>query len=102
MPQYTDPRQVGYKPVCPESECKSEMVLRHRKSDNALFWGCPKFPKCWGTRPYTPPKPDEALRRLTLENCQSNELQCWQCPLHCTSRCFVVRAFENILGDRHE
>jgi DNA helicase-2/ATP-dependent DNA helicase PcrA len=32
--------------------CGSEMIKRHRRSDNAPFWGCSTFPKCRGTRPF--------------------------------------------------
>jgi restriction system protein len=34
-------------PICPR--CGSTMVRRH--SEHGPFWGCPTFPKCWGTRP---------------------------------------------------
>lgn len=36
-----------YSPPCPL--CHSAMVLRNSKSGNE-FWGCPKFPRCRGTR----------------------------------------------------
>lgn len=35
-------------PKCPI--CKSVMVVRKGKSGD--FWGCSKFPKCKGHRPY--------------------------------------------------
>lgn len=36
--------------TCPV--CGSEMRLRNRKSDNAPFWGCSRFPNCRGIKPY--------------------------------------------------
>lgn len=33
---------------CPK--CGAKMVLRHRKSDGAEFYGCSKYPACRGTR----------------------------------------------------
>ena len=42
-------------PRCPR--CESVMVRRiAQKGVNAgsQFWGCPHFPKCWGTRPHLP------------------------------------------------
>ncbi|VAW37376.1 NERD domain protein [hydrothermal vent metagenome] len=36
-----------YSPPCPF--CNSEMVIRKSKAGDE-FWGCPKFPKCRGTR----------------------------------------------------
>ena len=33
---------------CPK--CGAKMVLRHRKSDGAAFYGCSKYPQCRGTR----------------------------------------------------
>ena len=38
-------------PLCPE--CNAEMVVRERSWDRAKFYGCPNFPNCRGTRPYT-------------------------------------------------
>lgn len=37
-------------PACPV--CRSEMVMRQKRGGSAtdMFWGCPKFPKCRGTR----------------------------------------------------
>lgn len=34
--------------ACPR--CASAMVRRRRRSDGAEFWGCPRYPECWGTR----------------------------------------------------
>lgn len=31
-------------PVCPT--CGAAMVMRHRRSDGAPFWGCSRFPEC--------------------------------------------------------
>lgn len=33
---------------CPK--CGAKMVLRHRKSDGAAFYGCSRYPQCRGTR----------------------------------------------------
>ena len=33
---------------CPK--CGAKMVLRHRKSDGAAFYGCSQYPQCRGTR----------------------------------------------------
>ena len=35
-------------PTCPKRGCLSMMVLRHGSS--GMFWGCPNYPKCKGTR----------------------------------------------------
>ena len=37
---------LGAAPQCPY--CGGEMVLRHRKSDGAPFYGCKRFPACRG------------------------------------------------------
>jgi ssDNA-binding Zn-finger/Zn-ribbon topoisomerase 1 len=42
-------------PRCPE--CESQMQLRQRK--NGAFWGCPDFPRCFGSRNL--PNPMEEL-----------------------------------------
>ena len=34
-------------PDCPK--CDSKMIMKHRKRDDSLFWGCTKFPECNGT-----------------------------------------------------
>ncbi len=39
-------------PACPR--CGSEMQLKTARRGANLgqkFWGCPRFPKCWGRRP---------------------------------------------------
>ena len=36
-------------PICPMSGCRKEMVLRTGR--HGEFWGCPRFPRCRGTRP---------------------------------------------------
>ncbi|MCA3248829.1 MAG: topoisomerase DNA-binding C4 zinc finger domain-containing protein [Rhodospirillaceae bacterium] len=28
------------------------MMLRERRRDKNKFYGCSRFPKCWGTQPY--------------------------------------------------
>mgnify|MGYP001306841574 CR=1 FL=1 len=33
--------------------CGAEMVLRKRKSDNELFYGCSSFPYCYGSKPFS-------------------------------------------------
>lgn len=33
---------------CPK--CGAKMILRHRKSDGAAFYGCSRYPQCRGTR----------------------------------------------------
>ncbi len=35
-------------PICPR--CRSSMILRTRRADDAAFWGCSHFPTCRGTR----------------------------------------------------
>lgn len=35
-------------PACPK--CGAYMLKRHRRSDNASFWGCNRYPDCKGTR----------------------------------------------------
>ena len=35
-------------PICPKFGCRNEMILRNGK--NGRFWGCPRFPRCRGTR----------------------------------------------------
>lgn len=48
-------------PLCPK--CDAVMVLRHRRTDGASFWGCSRFPECRGvvkvapSRPATPAMP---------------------------------------------
>ncbi len=39
---------VGSAPVCPMPGCRKTMVLR--EGYRGEFWGCPRFPKCRGTR----------------------------------------------------
>lgn len=36
----------GARPFCPK--CGAEMLVRHRHSDNAPFYGCSRYPKCKG------------------------------------------------------
>lgn len=37
-------------PKCPK--CGGEMVIRRRRSDGHMFWGCKAFPNCRGSRNY--------------------------------------------------
>ena len=39
------------KPKC--SVCSSTMVIRSSNSTGELFWGCPKYPKCKCSFPFT-------------------------------------------------
>ena len=39
-------RANGERPLCPK--CGAEMLIRHRHSDNAPFYGCSRYPKCKG------------------------------------------------------
>ena len=51
-PPVPEKEQSQQAPVCPR--CGSKMVLRTaRQGANAgqSFWGCPRFPECWGKRP---------------------------------------------------
>jgi len=50
--------------ACPR--CGSPMIRRIRRADNSPFWGCSRYPACWGTRaleaieavrPVEPPAP---------------------------------------------
>lgn len=34
--------------LCPE--CSSEMVLRKNRSSNTQFYGCRRYPRCYGSR----------------------------------------------------
>ena len=38
-------------PICPVAGCGKEMVLRNGR--HGEFWGCPRFPRCRGTRRYS-------------------------------------------------
>jgi len=35
-------------PICPR--CNASMVKRTNRKDGSMFWGCPRYPKCRGTR----------------------------------------------------
>jgi hypothetical protein len=45
-------------PVCPK--CHAVMVLRHRRTDEAPFWGCSRFPDCRSIVNIAPPQPGTA------------------------------------------
>jgi hypothetical protein len=32
--------------------CNAPMILRESRRDKNKFYGCSRFPKCWGTKPY--------------------------------------------------
>ncbi|NDA89741.1 MAG: hypothetical protein EBY20_02360 [Alphaproteobacteria bacterium] len=36
--------------MCPI--CNSYMLIRRRRRDNHKFYGCSRYPKCYGTRKY--------------------------------------------------
>ena len=42
------------RPICPE--CRSEMRLVEPRADDGwdAFWGCPRYPKCRGSRNIDP------------------------------------------------
>jgi len=48
-------------PTCPN--CNAEMVMRKRSWDGAKFYGCPNFPGCRGTRPYTEPEQQKQVSK---------------------------------------
>ena len=41
--------------------CGSEMVMRRNRLTGGLFWGCSRYPECWGTVPILL---DERLRAM--------------------------------------
>lgn len=43
----TKPKATGA-PKCPQ--CQTTMVRRVRRQDASVFWGCPRYPGCTGTR----------------------------------------------------
>ena len=52
-PDKRTPVEVERVPVVPKCpNCGSDMVIRHRRSDDHKFWGCPQYPKCKGARDY--------------------------------------------------
>lgn len=42
------PRKGAGAPKCPH--CETRMVRRVRRDDGSVFWGCPNYPGCTGTR----------------------------------------------------
>lgn len=38
-------------PQC--GKCGAHMALRMRREDKELFWGCTRFPGCYGSLPFT-------------------------------------------------
>nr|WP_278248742.1 topoisomerase DNA-binding C4 zinc finger domain-containing protein [Marinobacter halodurans] len=52
-PKSSRPRSVKSQPNCPR--CRAKMVLRtasQGRNAGGQFWGCPKYPRCRGTRRY--------------------------------------------------
>lgn len=41
--------QLFASPHCPR--CQATMVKRNNRSSGEIFWGCPSYPRCKGTRP---------------------------------------------------
>ena len=50
LPMTVD-RQAPGAPVCPEPGCGKRMILRTGRGGK--FWGCPRYPRCTGTRQTT-------------------------------------------------
>lgn len=74
-------RKVG---TCPK--CGKALVVRDGR--RGKFVACTGYPSCRYTRDYVPPK-------ATDEGCEG--VQCWECPLHLTDDCHLMRAFDGRL-----
>ena len=46
-----EPAPAATEVVSPTCRCGQAMVLRHRRADDAPFWGCPAYPLCRHTLP---------------------------------------------------